>query len=220
MIPIFKVFVSYAHVNNSSKWVSQFARHLREKLPGEMRFPAKVQVWLDEIHLSANEPFPDDIRDAVCSSDVYLAVVSHGYFNSSWCRQEREAFLARWKESVKGRLFVIHHSPVALDDPAWPEELKELTGFTFYHQEHDTGFAITLGEDQERPDHAYFVLVRKVAWAIAQKFDQIDQAQRLKEKATPFPVIPATPLLAPCVNLLVVAPKDMGPEAQALRKRI
>jgi hypothetical protein len=219
MLPRFKVFVSYAQVNNSSRWVSQFRHHLHEKLPGEMRFRADVQVWLDETHLSANEPFPVDIRDAVCSSDIYLAVVSHGYFNSAWCKQEREAFLARWKDDAKGRLFVIHHSPVPLDDPAWPEELKELTGFTFYRQE-DNGFAVTLGEDQERPDHTYFVLVKKVAWAIAQKLDKIDQAQRRKGQTTPVPVLPAAPSQAPHVNLLVVAPKDMGSEAHALRNRI
>ena len=42
MAPRYKVFVSYAHENNnSSRWVSQFVRNLRDKLPNEMRFQAE-----------------------------------------------------------------------------------------------------------------------------------------------------------------------------------
>jgi hypothetical protein len=223
MSPGFKVFVSYAHVNNASKWVSQFAHHLRARIPGEMQIPAGVQVWLDEIHLSANEPFPADIRDAVCSSDIYVAVFSHGYCNSEWCKREREAFLARWKEDVTGRLFVIHHSPVDRDIPHYPVEFKEVLGVRFYQQEDDkvdNSFAVTLGEDQKRPDRAYFVQVRKVAWAIGKKLDQLSRSQRPEGQTTKVSVLSGAPSQTGRVNLLVVAPKDMGSEAHVLRNRI
>lgn len=123
--------------------------------------------------------------------------------------------MARWKEDFKGRLFIIRHSPIDPDAPAGPEEFKDILGFSFYRHEDEndpSSFAFTLGEHEEKPDQTYFVLVQKVAQAIAQKLEKIEQDRRLNEQITPVPILPAPPA-QPHVNLLVVAPKDMGSEA-------
>jgi hypothetical protein len=176
MVPQYTIFVSYSQSDNLTRWVSRFALDLEQHLPSELKIRANCLIWRDD-RLSQSEPFPAEIRAAAAAADIYLAIVSHQYFNSEWCRTEREVFLSARGEEAAGRLFLIHYRPVERDHDVWPAEFTEVLGFEFFER-HPDGFTLPLGDDPQQPGHLYRERVRRVASQIAKKLEEIDDARR------------------------------------------
>lgn len=93
------VFVSYAHVDNVSLsdnpeegWVYTLKDNLKKLLSQKLGRTEWGDIWID-LRLPRDEPFPSKISDAVQSSATLLVVLSDGYLESDWCRQELELFL-------------------------------------------------------------------------------------------------------------------------------
>jgi hypothetical protein len=221
VIPRYSVFISYAHEDNSTEWVSRFREQLRQRLCQALMARAECELWLDD-RLSPSEPFPAEIRAAVRSADVLVAITSPSYFKSEWCRRERAAFLERWGKDVDGRIFLIHFLPVPRDHPAWPLELRELTGIPFF-QTYPDGFTLPLGENPGELERLYLERMRRVAHAIAGKVDRIDEARRRRPSRT-APKAEARREGGPAVSVegrvLILAPRDVAHEQQLLLARL
>src|SRR5512143_3261203 len=97
----YDVFVSYAHVDNvklgedeaAPGWVHNLVNDLRTLLPQQLGRSEWGSVWIDHRRLVGNEPLTPDIQQAVSHSATLVVILSEGYLQSDWCRQERELFL-------------------------------------------------------------------------------------------------------------------------------
>ena len=92
------LFISYARVDDEPvfgvKWVSMLLRDLRYLLAQKMGRPDAFSIWWDEINLRGNHAVTPEICTAVQQSATMLLVLSPGYLESQWCKQEKDLFLS------------------------------------------------------------------------------------------------------------------------------
>jgi len=130
-------FISYAWVDNQPSlqdqvgWVSTFVDGLRKHLGRELG--RKVQgdrVWLDYERLRGSDNINGIIRSELESTHLLVPILSRGYLDSPWCRQELETFLGL-HGGDSGRIFPVWMSPA--DD--LPPELKALLKYKFWYED-------------------------------------------------------------------------------------
>jgi hypothetical protein len=87
------VFISYARVDNATAdgdplhgWVTQFHRHLNVALSKKIGLLYKLKIWRDTREIQGNQLFDKTIQDAVQGAAVFVALDSHGYQASEYCR--------------------------------------------------------------------------------------------------------------------------------------
>jgi len=85
------VFVSYAHVDNAEGWVERFHKKLAVKLDMLGGRAGEIQIWRDP-KLDEATLFDAVIKTRVQQSALFLALCSHGYRRSDYCRSEFDAF--------------------------------------------------------------------------------------------------------------------------------
>ena len=91
------VFLSYAHGDNETGWVTYFETRLRQRLRERLGFTP--EVWRDERKLGGGDSFPDEIKQALSATGIVVSVVSPSYLVSEYCRRERIQF----NEALKAR---------------------------------------------------------------------------------------------------------------------
>lgn len=193
----YDVFVSYAHVDNvklgeeeaAPGWVHNLVNDLKTLLPQKLGRSQWGNVWIDHRRLVGNEPLTPDIQQAVSRSATLVVILSEGYLQSDWCRQERELFLQAAQRSggVPGRLFVVQLTDI--ERSRWPTPFTDLLGYKFFLMDDRTGRPRTLKLNADDPkDRCY-----------SQRMDDLslDLADRLKAMRTKPPepmatVVPAT----------------------------
>jgi hypothetical protein len=176
----YDIFVSYAHVDNvklgeeeaARGWVHNLVNDLRTLLPQKLGRPEWGNIWIDHRRLIGNEPLTPDIQQAVSRSATLVVILSEGYLQSDWCRQERELFLqmAQRSGSVAGRVFVVQLT--AIERSRWPAPFADLLGYKFFLMDDQTGRPRTLKLNADDPkDRCY-----------SQRIDDLslDLADRLK----------------------------------------
>lgn len=137
------LFISYTHKDNTplfsdgaEGWVSRFHKTLSVVL--EQRLGRAPEIWRD-LRLQGNEVFTPEIMAQLPVSAVLLAVLSEGYVNSQWCRDEAAAFCAAAEQSGgltrdnKSRVFKVVKAPPATLDPL-PAVMREMTGYDFFER--------------------------------------------------------------------------------------
>ena len=137
------LFISYTHKDNKplfsdgdEGWVSRFHNTLSVVL--EQRLGRVPEIWRDK-RLQGNEVFTPEIMAQLPESAVLLAVLSEGYVNSQWCRDEAAAFCAAAEQSGgltrdnKSRVFKVFKAPPASLDPL-PAVMREMTGYDFFER--------------------------------------------------------------------------------------
>ena len=137
------LFISYTHKDNKplfseadEGWVSRFHNTLSVVL--EQRLGRTPEIWRDK-RLQGNEVFTPEIMAQLPESAVLLAVLSEGYVNSQWCRDEAAAFCAAAEQSGgltrdnKSRVFKVFKAPPASLDPL-PAVMREMTGYDFFER--------------------------------------------------------------------------------------
>ena len=137
------LFISYTHKDNKplfgdgdEGWVSRFHKTLSVVL--EQRLGRAPEIWRD-LRLQGNEVFTPEIMAQLPESAVLLAVLSEGYVNSQWCRDEAAAFCAAAEQSGgltrdnKSRVFKVVKTPPATLDPL-PAVMREMTGYEFFER--------------------------------------------------------------------------------------
>src|SRR5262245_21775718 len=91
------VFLSYAHGDNETGWVTYFETRLRHRLRERLGFTP--EVWRDERKLGGGDLFPDEIKAALSATGIVVSIVSPSYLASEYCRRERIQF----NEALKAR---------------------------------------------------------------------------------------------------------------------
>ncbi len=204
----YDVFVSYAHVDNfklseeetAPGWVHNLVNDLRTLLPQKLGRPEWGNVWIDHRRLTGNEPLTPDIQQSVARSATLVVILSEGYLQSDWCRQERELFLqAAQSSGAQGRLFVVQLAPI--DRSRWPAPFTDLLGYEFFLTDQN-GVPRTLGFNADDPKDRYY----------AQRMDDLSQgiAKRLKamRPEMPVPAVTVVPVVATPVAAAPAAPSD------------
>ncbi len=136
------VFLSYAHGDNETNWVSFF----HERLKSRLREFLGVQpaIWWDERQLGGDSDFTEEIRLRIASSAVVIAVVSPSYLASRFCRLERQAFqhAAESQGGLKvGTSFrIVKAVKTPKEGNAHRDFLKDALGFEFFRQIGDRDF--------------------------------------------------------------------------------
>lgn len=137
----YDIFISYAHVDDLEGWVQAFHEGLEIKLAQRFGRIGRVQIWRDK-KLSGDALFDDVIKNRINKSALFLALNSHGYNESDYCKQEVDWFHDKASGDEYGvrigermrffnvRLYDIPHTQ-------WPEEFGRTSGFAFYDPDAD-----------------------------------------------------------------------------------
>jgi radical SAM protein with 4Fe4S-binding SPASM domain len=101
---------------------SHGAGHTRVTAAVADKLRPTITPWLDETDLRAGDVVPEEIAEAIESSDYFVAFLSGAALQSTWVM--KELALARERERRLGRPFVL---PVALDDDG-DRHAREIVG--------------------------------------------------------------------------------------------
>src|SRR5262249_36955171 len=120
------IFVSYAHIDDlpiiakSRGWVSTVVGDLQDLLGMHLGRLHAYSIWMDR-RLIGTEPFSAALVENIHESAALVIILSPGYLQSEWCRNERNAFLEtiRNKPYSGRRVFVVHTQPT--DPTDWPK---------------------------------------------------------------------------------------------------
>jgi hypothetical protein len=131
------VFISYTHADNQpdsrGAWVERFRADLKARL--EVVSGHSIDIWWD-LKLGAADLFNDAIQSELQLSAVLVTILSPSYFNSEYCRREREffhAFAERTGQAAiasKSRIVKVAKFFVPLEQ--YPRDLEEMLEFRFY----------------------------------------------------------------------------------------
>ena len=126
------VFISYRHASNENPdhWVAAFHTALYNSLR-EM-LGRDVTIWRDSL-LNSEEPFRNELRDALDSAAIFLPIFVTGYLHSDECLRELDYFLKHMKEDARGarKLFPVYKHPPDPQRPP-PREVSDLQRHEFY----------------------------------------------------------------------------------------
>src|SRR5215471_17106755 len=170
--PGYDLFISYARVDDEPvfgvKWVSTLLRDLRYLLAQKMGRNDAFSIWWDETALRGNHAVTPEIRTAVQQSATMLLVLSPGYLESQWCRQEKDLFFEGLGGQPQGRVFVVERE-VLREDQAQPAELADLKGYRFwYRDEHNQARTLSLREPEPHAT-TYIHMVEDLATDISRR---------------------------------------------------
>lgn len=137
------VFISYAHRNNESGWVTQFREFLQQRVPEFLPHTSQVEVWKDDT-LSGFDTLWPTLQRNIESSALFISVCSPVYVTSANCAKEVEHFLGHNPEPTRmdrssrmARVAIIPYATVAealppfrRDDTVYYRFYEELAGGT------------------------------------------------------------------------------------------
>jgi hypothetical protein len=166
------VFISYTHTDDQPSagrnWVTQFHIDLKERL--ESVSGHTVDIWRDAEKLGASDRFNETIAQAVRNSAVLLVVLSPSYFNSAYCKQERQEFydhiLTATSAALGTKSPVVKVAKFFVSLEKYPADLKELLEHKFYVQSGPTYREFHLSED-DKVQRLYYSRVDDVAQEVA-----------------------------------------------------
>jgi hypothetical protein len=84
------LFISYAHVDNSERWVDLFHERLLNKLK-QLDRGADFTIWRDR-KLTGGDIFTEEIDRQLKLSGLLISILSPNGLDSSWCQKERQCF--------------------------------------------------------------------------------------------------------------------------------
>ena len=203
------VFISYAHVDNepidyggiSTGWVTCLKQQLQKLIDQQLGRKSAARIWMDLDDLAGNESVTPTLDGAVRKTATLVVVLSNGYLRSQWCKKEIQSFVEAARSD--GRLFVIHHTNIALEER--PEEIRDINGFNFF----DTDLNAEL-----HPSHADFRhAILRLKARLARKLEEMQQASDLAEESN-------EPAEHPPAILLAEVTQDLQDHREALRTYI
>ena len=151
----FDVFISYASIDNkcrikddeSTRWVSQFEYALRAALTRKLGRDANVVF--DQRDISENRPLDQEIKTKIEQSAVLVAVLSNGYLNSQWCKEEREYFI-QLNQTARGQVQIVSHLPPEEAKSKKPSEISNIVGFDFVHINESNGAETVIHDETDK----------------------------------------------------------------------
>ena len=131
------VFISYGHIDNQANWVTHFHSVLQTRLQ-ELLGSERVVIWRD-VKLNGIDAFEDAIRRSVCSSALFLSVLSPRYVASPSCRNELDWFVDAAERGDGLRLDIqsrlIRVVKTRLQEGMQPTNFKATLGYEFYESD-------------------------------------------------------------------------------------
>jgi len=127
----YDVFISYAHKNNSSGWVSDFCKDLSEKYA---TLKARdLKVWRDPKLEIGDKVMDAIVENGIKKSALFLCIFSPSYIVSPYCRAEFNKFLEYFEDTgIKSKIIPIVLLPFDNIDETGlePQTLQEIEAIT------------------------------------------------------------------------------------------
>ncbi len=142
------VFISYSSSDDEPppgpRKGEGFVSHLYAQLAWELQnlgLP-KEELWLASKHLTSSDQYIEVLAEEIAKSDILLAILSNGYVNSPWCREEVSVFARRLEAMPdhKGqrRIFRVDKQEVAENE--LPTALRHVNSVRFYEKDPERGY--------------------------------------------------------------------------------
>ena len=154
-VEVYDLFVSYAHADDEvpigaqTGWVTTLVAELKKVLRRKLGGAGAVE-WMDH-RLASHEAVTTTLLDRLGRSRVLLLVMSPGYVQSRWCRDELANFAA--KARIEGRadaIFPIEVEGVPRAD--WPDAIQALSPTSFVETSALGGTRRLAGYPVPKPD--------------------------------------------------------------------
>lgn len=153
------IFISYSHVDNEpvglreERWVAQFVQHL-EVMLWKRAGSREIKIWWDS-SLDGNQAFDDTLQNRISNSAIFLALTSHGYLRSEYCRQELRWFREcaerqSWGLKVGDRPRCVNFLLYNLHHAKWPAELHGQAGLPLHSSTRQDDEGDPLATDEKR----------------------------------------------------------------------
>jgi hypothetical protein len=137
------VFVSYGHVDNEpppGQAGTGFVSWLYQQLDYELRQLGFGQgLWMDVNKFKNGDTIPETIVERLAQSDIFLAIVSYNFVQSTYCQDEISVFInnVASKSSEHKRIFRVDKMEVAND--LLPDHLRNVYSIPFYRKDPESG---------------------------------------------------------------------------------
>jgi TIR domain len=135
------IFVSYAMLDNEpfgapKGWVDLLVERLRVRLT--QLLGREPNIYRDSwIH--GGSDFVEELRETISKSRLFLCVVSPGYVNSDWCRNELHEMVEGAARTgglrLGNRSRVLKVVKTYVPPEEQPEELRDILGYEFYERD-------------------------------------------------------------------------------------
>jgi TIR domain len=176
------VFVSYRSLDDEPPPESSkdygFVRYLSKQVRWELRqlgVPSAL-LWRDRGEIEPGDNWSEAIRLALSSADLFLAVLSRNYIQSTWCINELSTMASRIDaldaQTRQRRIFRVDKHSVP--DNQIPEPLRAIQSVRFYAEDDETH------RDDEyfwrgkvRREKEYMDAVHELAQAICERLRQL-----------------------------------------------
>lgn len=171
-----QVFLSYAWADNRPrfeglKWVSKFCELLSDRLRQVSGIP--INIWM-----AANERRGDElsqiIKDAIHTSDLFIALCSPSYVTDESCQRELKQFIKQksqtlgLSESEAAGKYVLKVVKLQNNQIKWPRLLDNyLTEHHFYKERKSNSW-----EELIPNDNNYLELIHDLSWDIHTYFQE------------------------------------------------
>jgi hypothetical protein len=161
------IFISYAHVNNQpvfgKGWVSCFVENLKREIWQLLGRSEYCSFWMDNLSLHANDAITPEIKRQLNDAKILLIMLSKGWLESGWCRDELEYFCETHND-INGRIFIVDIDGEPLDNR--PKILRDFLGIHLYKR-NDAGIVEKLGYPMPQEyDRIYFSRIVELAHQI------------------------------------------------------
>lgn len=206
------VFISYCHADNKPSphhprgWIDDFDDYLLIEIQQRGLY---FKPWRDKRQIRPEDSFDQTIAEAIDASKVFLAVLSHHYRNSTYCRAELQRFLTNGAN--KEAIIKILKYPVRdeeLDNELAILQRKDGLQFFQPERENDTGHdtARDYWHPLKGPTEEFWDVIQEVVAAIVRKMPKADSSQTVASGSLVHPL------------LAVPNPKALPVTAQSDRK--
>nr|VFJ65339.1 MAG: TIR domain-containing protein [Candidatus Kentron sp. FM]VFJ65453.1 MAG: TIR domain-containing protein [Candidatus Kentron sp. FM]VFK09301.1 MAG: TIR domain-containing protein [Candidatus Kentron sp. FM] len=192
----YNAFISYAwrdnqpFQENGQGWVSVLADRLNKLLSRELpRAFSQDTIWLDYEKLRGGNRVSDTIRERLHQSRLLIPILSKGWLDSPWCRDELEIFLGQHGPDSK-RLFPVWMEPVQ----GLPAPLDDLLKYKFWYQDEKKQPRTRWFPDPDPTDRDYGRILQDFAQDLAARLEVIAKEESPEPLGTPAkPAAPVRP---------------------------
>ncbi len=185
------VFISYAQVDDEplipgddgTRWVRTFRQCLQTRLDKALGKKDSTRIWMDLGGLTGTQSVTPAIAEAVRSAAYLVVILSEGYLESQWCREEYDLFIEAngGIDAVRSRICVVQLTEIARD--RWPPALRDLIGYSFFSKDPVTGVVSMLADPRPDPEErAYFAMLNKLRSDLGRALRNLRQ-QNLSSRA-------------------------------------
>ena len=125
------VFISYAHLDNESGWVSKFDEVFNTILSTWLG--RRADIWRDKT-MGTGDYIWETIEDNLLKSQIFISILSPSYLNSDWCPRELTTFIEKKKSQAGSKSFVFNIRRMPVEKDKIPPELRDVLENVLYRE--------------------------------------------------------------------------------------